>query len=301
MKRPSFFVVGAPKCGTTALFSYLRQHPEIFLPHKEIHYFGSDLDFRHRARATEEGYLRLFEPATTETCLGDASVWYLYSTEAAREIRAFEPEARIVIMLRDPVDMMYALHSQMLYAGDEDLPSFAEALAAEEDRKRGRRIPRGARLPKSLLYREVAKYSEQVRRYLEAFGRDRVRVVLFDDFKVHTGDVYRATLRFLGVAPDHEVDFEVVNPNTVRRSRRLARHLAVPYPIVRRIARLALPVPSWRRALGTRVSRLNTVRKPRTPLDRTLRSQLIDELAGEIRALESLIERDLGAWTRPEP
>jgi hypothetical protein len=301
MRRPSFFIVGAPKCGTTALYSYLRQHEEIFLPHKEIHYFGGDLEFRYRRRLSEREYVQLFESATVERRLGDASVWYLFSKRAASEIHDFDPDARIIVMLRNPVDVMYSLHSQMLYAGDEDLPSFAAALEAEEERRAGRRIPRGARLPQALLYHDVASFTEQVQRYFDSFGRAAVHVILYDDFKRDTDAVYRSTLRFLGVDPDHRVELEVVNPNTVRRSRWLARHLAVPYPTLRKVVRLALPVPGWRRALGREVSRINTVRRTRTAMDSSLQRRLTEELVEEVRALESLIGRDLSAWCRVQP
>jgi len=298
MRRPNFFIVGAPKCGTTALYSYLRRHPEIYLPHKEIHYFGEDLAFRHRRRYTEQEYLRLFAQAGAAGRLGDASVWYLYSKTAAREIGGFAPAARVIIMLRNPIDMMYALHSQFVYAGDEDLEDFGQALEAEENRRRGLMIPRNARLPQALLYRDVAKYDEQVGRYLETFGREQVNVILFDDLKRRTREVYESTLRFLGVDPSHEIDLEIVNPNTVRRNRWLARHLAVPYPALRALVRLVLPVPSWRRSLGRTVSRINTTYRERSPMDAKLRRRLTEELADEIQALEQRIKRNT-EWLEP--
>ena len=301
MQRPNFFVVGAPKCGTTALHSYLSQHPDVFLAKKEIHYFGADLDFRYRQRRSERDYLGLFAAAGSESHLGDGSVWYLYSTRAAREIASFQPEARIVIMLRNPVDMMYSLHSQFVYAGDEDLPSFPDALAAEEERRRGHGIPRGARLPRALLYRDVARYAAQVERYFDVFGTSRVHIILFDELKQDPEIAYASTLRFLGAAPDHSVDFAIVNPNTVRRSGWLARHMAVPRPGVRRFVRLLLPVGRWRRATARKVSQINTVRRSRTPLEGDLRKALTEELAVDIRKLEALISRDLNAWLEPRP
>ncbi|MFQ5570582.1 MAG: sulfotransferase, partial [Rhodothermales bacterium] len=120
MCRPDFFIVGAPKCGTTAMFRYLQEHPEIYLPKKEFHHFGSDLrppnyQGRNRDRAV---YLSLFAGVTTEKRIGEASVWYLYSKKAAREIKAFAPEADVIIMLRNPVEMMYSLYSLFLWVRD---------------------------------------------------------------------------------------------------------------------------------------------------------------------------------------
>src|SRR5438093_448879 len=141
--RPDFFIVGAPKCGTTAMYAYLRQHPQIFMPfHKEPLFFGSDLTTRYGRMSLEE-YLALFADASRGQRIGEASAWYLYSATAAAEIKAFAPDAQIVVMLRDPVEVMRAQHSQLLFNMQETLTSFAEALAAEADRRAGRRLPPG--------------------------------------------------------------------------------------------------------------------------------------------------------------
>ena len=140
MRRPDFFIVGAPKCGTTAMNDYLKDHPELFIPaRKKLHFFGSDLELRRSRRITTQEYLSYFALARAEKRLGEASVWYLYSQRAAAEIKAFSPAARIIIMLRNPVDMMYSMHSQRLYSGKQDIRDFAEALEVEEERRQGLR------------------------------------------------------------------------------------------------------------------------------------------------------------------
>lgn len=139
MKKPDFFIVGAAKCGTTAMYEYLKEHPEIFMPEdaKEPNYFGSDMNYKS-SRLTEEQYLSLFSDAKNEKRIGEASVWYLYSKLAASEIKEFCPSARIIIMLRNPVDMLYSLHSELFYGADEDIEDFKTALNAEEVRKKER-------------------------------------------------------------------------------------------------------------------------------------------------------------------
>src|SRR6266545_5937438 len=160
MRRPDFFIVGAPKCGTTALNDYLKDHPEIFISaRKELHFFGSDLVFRGPRRITEQEYLSFFAPARHEKRLGEASVWYLYSQQAAAEIKAFSPAARIIIMLRNPVDMMYSLHSQRLYNGRETISDFAKALATEEMHGRKEWDRKGALNAVGFSYREAATYT----------------------------------------------------------------------------------------------------------------------------------------------
>ena len=137
MPKPNFFIVGAPKCGTTAMKYYLRQHPDVFMARPvEINNFIRDVDIG--PKQTEEWYLRHFEEAGAARIIGEKSVWHLFSSTAAADIKAFNADARVLIMLRNPVDMIYALHSEFLYGGNDDIREFAQALAAEGDRRQGR-------------------------------------------------------------------------------------------------------------------------------------------------------------------
>src|SRR5947207_13310329 len=131
MRRPDFFIVGAPKCGTTAMHQFLAQHPEVFLAPKEVHFFGADLHLENDVQDLST-YLELFADAKNEFRVGEASVWYLYSRHAAKEIKQFSAGSRIIIQLRNPVDMVHSLHSQLLFSGVEDIQDFESALRAEE-------------------------------------------------------------------------------------------------------------------------------------------------------------------------
>lgn len=296
-RKPNFFIVGAPKCGTTALYEYLRRHPEVFGPDaKEPHFFGSDLRSWAFCR-DREAYLRLFADAGAAKAVGEASVWYLYSKVAAREIHDFAPDARIIVMLRQPVDMLYSQHSQFLFNGNEDIEDFAAALAAEGDRRHGRRIPPDVLLVEGLYYVDTARYAPQLERYLDVFGRDRVHVILYDDFKADTRAVYRGVLRFLGVDDAIEVPLEVVNPNKRIRSRGLRDILRRPPRWVRAAARLLLPTAGLRRAVRARLQRLNVDYAARRPIDPALRRELTRLFEPDIRRLESVIGRDLSRWT----
>ena len=139
MKWPDLFIVGAPKCGTTAMTRFLEAHPEVQMAaRKDLHFFGSDLGFRNRERIGEAEYLAHFHNDDSKRIRAESSVWYLYSERAASEIAACNPEARILILLRHPVEMMHALWAQLRLngLGDEDITEFAEALAAERPRAR---------------------------------------------------------------------------------------------------------------------------------------------------------------------
>ena len=295
VRRPDFFIVGAPKCGTTAMDAYLKQHPDIFVPDaKELHYFGRDL-VMNRHRDSLEEYLARFEGGADCARAGEASVWYLWSRTAAREIKDFDPDARIIIMLRDPVEVMYSQHSQAIVngLGDEDIYDFAEALAAEPDRAAGRRVPKVCTFADGLRYRAIVRYTEQVARFLDVFGREQVHVIIFDDFRADTPAVYRDLLSFLGVDADFEANLEVVNANQVVRSARLRKAQAL---IPGRLKDLVPDTP--RRVVRDTLSRMNISYQKRAPLDPTLKRQLKRELAGEVEALSELLGRDLTHWSQ---
>lgn len=296
MRKPDFFIVGAPKCGTLSMSQYLGQHPEVFMTHvKEPYFFGPDLgrDSPYRDR---DLYLSLFSAARDEKRVGEASVRYLYSERAAEEIKEFDPRARIIVMLRDPVEMLYSMHGHLLFHGTEDIADFGAALEAEEDRKRGLRVPEGVSFIRRLFYRESARISPNLERYFRVFGRENVHIVVFDDFRADTTGEYERTLRFLGVDPDFRPEFHIANLNRQARSKALRMLLRDPPRPVRRLAR-ALPTPA-RRRLGEGLERYNTRRGRRAPMDAELSERLRAEFAPEVERLGDLLGRDLSHWSR---
>jgi hypothetical protein len=301
MRQPDFFIVGAPKCGTTAMNEYLMQHPEIFMPgRKELHFFGSDLHFK-TPRLTEQKYLSYFSRAKGEKRLGESSVLYLYSEKAASEIKAFCPHANIIIMLRNPIDMIYSWHSHLLYWNEENIEQFDVALDKEEGRKRGLHIPINMTTPiECLFYREIAKYTQQIKRYLEIFGQEKVHIILFDDFTKNTPEVYRKTLRFLDVTQESSLDFRVFNPNKRWRSKFFGHLLVIAPAFAQKLGMSALPDPV-RHALvylHSLPKRLNTRHEPRLPMNPHIRCRLQREFTPEIDYLSELLRRDLSHWIR---
>jgi hypothetical protein len=296
VKRPDVFIVGAFKAGTTALYEYLRAHPQVFMSvPKEPMYFGSDLTPRYR-RMTEAEYLQLFAGARAEQHAGEASPWYLYSTSSAREILEFNPDAKPIVMLRNPVDVMYAQHSQLVFNQREDLTDFAAALAAEDDRRAGRRIPADAIRPEALFYRHSVRFAEQLRRYLDVFGRDGVHVIVFDDFVADTPAAYRSTLEFIGADPGVEVDLSVYNPNRTARSGRVSRLVFAPPKPLRGAVGTLRRMPLAHRIRDALVS-ANSREAKRAPMDAELRRQLTIEFRPQVTELGELIGRDLSAWS----
>lgn len=294
MRTPDFFIVGAPKCGTTALNDYLAAHPEIFIcPRKEAHHFCADWSPSYLADRT--AYLELFASAQSEKRIGEASVWYLYAPHAPHAIHTFNPQAQIIIMLRQPIDMIYSLHGHRLYIGSEDCQDFATALALEPARRNAARLPRWPYPTEGLFYRDVMRYTHRVERYFATFGPDRVRVILYDDFRADPARVYRETCAWLGVAADWQPSLEIVNAAKRVRSYRLRNLLDTPPDWLRRIGGPLSP-RVWRHALLRQIRRWNTEHIPRPPLDATLRRTLQAEIKPEIERLSRLLRRDLSHW-----
>ena len=305
--KPNFFIVGAPKCGTTSLHEYLQRHPDVFMPfYKEPHYFGSDLEgsrFR-QFRGQTERYLKLFRDARGEKRIGESSPWYLFSQRAAEEIHAYDPQAKIIIMLRNPVDMMYSMWSQFRYSGNEQIETFEEALAAEPERRRGQRIRRAAHCISGLFYRDMARFCEQVPRYFELFGRDNVKVVIFDDFKSDTAAVYRDILEFLDIDSDFQTTFDIVNPNKEVRLEWLQKLIVSSgfslMLLKDRLTYLAtthslLPF-SYRTRTVKGVIAAYTKYERRSPLTADLRQRLARDFQSDIDNLSDLLGRDLSHW-----
>ncbi len=296
VNQPAFFIVGAPRCGTTALSQFLNQHPDVYLSYvKEPHYFGSDLKMRRGFRSEKE-YLELFEEAHHNQLCGEASTWYLYSKLAAQEIHAFNPDAKIIIMLRNPIDMIYSWYRHALLWGEETIENFRDALMAEEDRRQGKRIPKNTPTHK-LLYTEIPRYTEQVQRYYDVFDPGNVNVIIYDDFKANQLLIVKDIFAFLGVAPDFTPEIMVVNADGHVKSKALRRLTENQPEVVRKVVRNLIP-RKLRTQIRHSIRQKNTEPSERDPLDPELRHYLINEFADGITTLSSLLDYDLSHWMK---
>ncbi len=240
-------------------------------------------------------YIGLFAPAEHQTRVGESSIWYLYSKVAATEIHSFCPDARIIIMLRNPVDVMYAYHSQRLHNGIEDIPDFTEALKAEGDRKIGKRLPKYPWPVFGLFYREIVRFSDQVARYLDVFHREQVKIVIFDDFIADPSGEYRDVLRFSGVDSEFKFDTRPVNQNKTYRILFVGDLVYCPSTIIPGKVRAIVPRAIQDVVVGL-IRGFNTKVKPRRPLPLEVRMSLEAQFAAEIRALSGVVGRDLMSW-----
>lgn len=298
--KPNFFIVGAPKCGTTALSKYLSGHPNIFISDvKEPHYFAEDLP-KYRYVTKESDYLGMFDGANgANHRIGEASVFYLYSKVAIERIKSFNPSAKIIVMLRNPLDMIYSMHSQLLYTRDETIATFAMAWSLREERKQGHEIPKCCRDEKLLFYDEIGMLGAQVERLFDVFARDQVKIIFYDDFASNTSSIYRDVLDFLGLPFDGRSNFPVVNSNKRHKSSLLAQFTQKTPPVLIRNAlkmKAFIGISSW--GILDKLRNINKSAEKRPPLDVGLRTQLVDCYHNDIEKLALLTDRDLSAWLR---
>ncbi len=224
---PDFFIVGHPKCGTTALYEMLRRHPQVFMPDvKEPWYFSTDLYENAPPRpqgiaATLEEYMELFAPAGAEQVAGEASPHYLWSQTAAGEIAKVQPDAKIIAILREPASFLRSLHLQFLEVYYETETDLRRALELETERRAGRSLPSYTYWPQLLLYSEHLRYVEQLRRFHEVFPPEQVLVLIYDDFRNDNERTVRSVQRFLGVEDSGPLEVIEANPTVRPRSQLL--------------------------------------------------------------------------------
>lgn len=298
---PDFFIVGAAKAGTTSLYRYLDQHPEVYMsPLKEPNWFSRVYAPGRVSSVTSESeYLGLFEGRDGEPVAGEASPSYLWDEKAPGRIKQAVPGARIVAILRNPVERALSDYAQAVRWEGETLP-LLDAL------KQGYRAE-----PKvygvTRLYVDLGFYARQVERYLDAFGKERVRIFLYEDLEKDPRGLLGSVLEFLGVDPEYA--------DSVETGVRYNRHSKPREDLLGRAAEGVLSSQAFKspqfRALRARLIpdaglrfrirqslRFKEVAKPQ--MDLASRRFLMDLYAEDIRELQGLIGRDLEHWLRPE-
>jgi hypothetical protein len=297
---PNFLVVGAARSGTTALYTFLARHPEIFAAQlKEPHFFafpgarpqftgpGDDEMINRRAVTDPDAYRQLFAGVGSQTAIGEASVSYLYYADAPRNIRRMLGDARIIAILRDPVERAFSNFQFMRAAAREPLSSFAHALDAEDER-----IRRGWH--HIWHYRNLGYYGRQLSRYYGEFPRECLHVLLYEDFTAHPDRVLRDVFRFLGVREVAVDTAQAINVSGRPRSRALARLLVRSTPLKRV---LLAAVPDTVRVRVVTGLRRHLLVRDAIPPDAAER--LRHAYRDDVSALQDLIQRDLAHWLAP--
>lgn len=317
--QPSFAcVVGAPRCGTTSLARFIEDHPQVcFSRVKEPHFFvqhdltqavGAELN-----QFVETEYLGRYFPPRPDACqlIAEGSVSYLYAPHRMETVLRLWPDARFVIALRDPMEMLPSLHRRLLFNGDETVDDFATAWALTGERKQGRSIPRTCIDPRALHYDVLARLGTHVGRFFRMVGSERCFVVLLEDLIADPEDIYRRLMRFLGLPVGSLPDFAPRRQTQGFRVGWLQRLLKRP-PVA---ARGVLAGEKFRMrirpmagddgnsallrsifAARKRLIEWNAVPLPPVDLADDVRRDIRERLTGEVALLSELIGRDLGHW-----
>ncbi|MBW1738038.1 MAG: sulfotransferase domain-containing protein [Deltaproteobacteria bacterium] len=299
VKTPNFFIIGAPKCGTTSLAAWLGEHPNIYMsPIKEPWFFCRDI---YQGIKTWEEYLQLFQNANPkQSRIGEASTSYLFSRVAVPAIEEKFQGASYIVMVRNPVEMAYSLHEQHMRDFREDITDFEKAWRMAPERRAGKRVPRNCPNPVLLDYPSWGKIGEQLERLYSLVRRERVLLLFLDDIKENPRREYLKVMNFLKVIDDSRRDFPTYNP---------AREWRLKTPVK------AAQILRWkagrlREAIGIKSlglkwlvlsydvlnEALNARKRPRMPMSTNLRQELMDFFTQDIRLLEELTDRDLSVW-----
>lgn len=285
-----------PRAGTTALSAYLKNHPNIFIsPMKEPCYF--DFDFTKKNKLNLEKYLLLFKEADPKihSAVGEASPTYLHSECAVSEILKFNPDAKFIAILRNPIDLLISLHAQRVFWGEENVVDLEKAWQMEAERKKGKNIPLFSADPKHFIYSEWIKAGFQVERLLSKVDKKNVKLIIFDDFIQFPEKTYTEVLSFLGVPPDGRKKFPKINERKSVNSiflQQVLRYLIQSFSKIR--SKFGLGLKSY--GIATHLLMLNSKQTKEVSISEKFKSELKKYCSEDVVKLSELSGRDLTFW-----
>ncbi|MGK7947882.1 MAG: sulfotransferase [Xenococcaceae cyanobacterium] len=298
MTMPNFLIIGAAKAGTTALYHYLQQHPQIYMsPHKEPRFFaleGQPLDFRGPGDKTRfkfvtdlDSYRALFDGVSHQIAIGEASPWYLYVPQAGERIKHYLPQVKLIAILREPVARAYSNYTHALREGLEPLEDFALAMDAESER-----------ISQNWSYRwhyqQKGFYYGQLKHYFNLFDREQIRVYLYDDFIRNPVSLLQDIFRFLEVE-----DSFIPDLSRKHNVSGIPRNVALDQFLIRdtrpkRVLKRLFPAKILRQQLKNKIMELNL--RPKPPLEPKAKKRFQQVYREDILQLQKLIQRDLSRW-----
>ncbi len=296
MKKPNFFIIGAPKCGTTSMAEWLRTHPQIFMSDpKEPWFFNTD--HKTEQALSLEQYLYLFSGAEEKhLAVGEASSVYLFSHVAVKNLMEFQPQAKLIVMLRNPVEMAASWHAQEVRGEVEHIRDFEQAWQVRNKRELLKMNGERGRYPvdiQFLNYEKICKLGEQVDRLLKTVDSKSVLFLIMDDLKSDPLKVYKHVLNFLNVPYDGRSNFSVYNQATRPKSRILRRGLDLVSAAKQRLG--------IKRGTGLLSSfhKANTASfSPTKEISEELRRKLVNVFREDVELLSRHLGRDFSGWLK---
>lgn len=298
MTLPNFLIIGAAKSGTSALYHYLKGHPQIFLSTpKELRFFssfnhpeknGPNVYKRESVTSIQE-YKKCFENVNQETAIGEASPQYLYYSDSAYYIKEILPNVKIISILRNPIDRAYSSYLHAVRDWFEDAKNFQQGLQKEE-----KRIESG--WPMLFHYVNGGYYYRQLKQYYDLFPKENIKTIIYDDFVTSPEVVLREIFSFLKVDQSYVPDMSF-KPNVSGQPRWISIHRFLK-PFYREPSSLQAKVKkfipkSMRAAFSTNIKRIN---QTKVPLDSTIRHSLIRVFEEDILLLQNMLNRDFSIW-----
>lgn len=290
-RKPNLFLVGNPKSGTTALYEFFNQHPEVFAPDmKEPNYFSKEF-VKERFKSermldyfapTYKKYMSLYEDAGNEKYYLDATPHYLYSKNAAKDIYKFNPNAKIIAVFREPISFLRSWHSELVFGFIEQEEDFMKALIGDLENED----------PKTHSFLEYSKwvdYRRQLERYTEVFDNNNIKVVIFKHFKLDNEKVFNELTDFLGVDNNVEVAFDVHNQSRVLRFRFIKK--IGENPIIWSNVKKLLPRPIFDLIKKVYI-RLIQKNKSREKLEEEKRNRLMKRFFDNVKMFEKLLKKE---------
>ena len=301
MTMPNFLIIGAPRCGTTSLYHYLKQHPQIYMSSiKEPTFFvleGRSREFapdRERGREGRtiydlEAYQALFAAVIDEIAIGEASIQYLYSSRAPDRIKYHIPEAKLIAVLRDPAERAYSSYLMSVRRGLETITDFAQAIQVELDQPES-----GLKWWQKRRNLEAGFYHRHLQEYYERFDAQQIGVYFYEDLKADPARLVQDVFRFLGVDPSFSPDLAVEYLVSGTPKNGLGRSfLRLSRSPIKDLLKSVIPDRLGHRLVYAVESRILT--KPPS-LDPKIRADLIEIYRADILQLQDLLQRDLSHW-----
>lgn len=293
MIMPNFLIIGAAKAGTTALYTYLKQHPQIYTtPQKETSFFafeGENLNFQgpgdneiaEHPITDLATYQQQFQGVNDEKAIGEACPVYLYHPQAAQRIRNYLPDIRLIAILRNPVDRAYTNFLHLVREGRESESDFISALQAEPQRIKDNWMW-------FWYYTKISCYAEQLQRYYRLFDRSQIEVYLYEDLQSDARGLLQNIFRFLEVDDRFEPDFTIrPNKSGIPKNKLLHRLLTTKNPLKAAVKPLIPPV------MRQKIQHQNLAQPEISP---EVRQELIKLFRDDILICQDLINRDLSNW-----
>ena len=305
MSKTDFFVLGFPKCGTTSLYEYLKTHPHIFLPSiKEPHFFCEDIP-SFQEIFTLEQYEKMYAGKSEDQIAGDFSIFSLFSKVALQKIITYQPDSKVIVMLRNPVDMFHSFHSQMVYAFYETEKNCELAWDRQEERMNHPETVSFCREPDVLQYKKVCSIGSQLQKLMKSYPSNKLHVVVLDDFKSDTLCEYKKILEFLGINYDGRKHFPIINESKEHRWNWLGRLLIAPSSKLMQERKVKAKIQmgtnyTLSRKLAVKIFKtlvhLNNRYRLKPPISPEFRKKLSIEFRSEVELLEQLLQRNFTQW-----